>query len=85
MRHCVFCGRPIVRQTETTWKCGGCGLAYGQHLMTDRDLWRAFRRRALAVLTVERVTKTDEEIRPGVGVLLAAVLQRLADESGDTG
>ena len=79
MKKCVFDGAPITRVSATQWKCGGCGLPYGAVLMTDKDVWKEFRRRALPVIESLRDDNTDADIRPLLGVVLTAVLKEMAE------
>ena len=75
-KRCVFDGGFLIRRTQTQWRCGQCGLPYGKGLMQDKEAWHEFRRKAKLVLGIERLTKTDEEIRPMLGVLLSGVIMK---------
>lgn len=82
MKRCVWDGGMLHRKTESRWTCGKCGMHYGFGLMTNKDAWKEFRRRATAAIAAERATgKPDFVIRPDIGATLAAIMQQMKREN----
>ncbi len=74
-KRCVWDGGPLQQKTVTRWVCGTCGLSYARDLIGDKTAWKEFRRRARAAIDAEKLQRPGEDLRPMIGVTLAAVLE----------
>lgn len=78
-KRCVWDGGPLNQKTATQWVCGTCGLPYGVVLMTDKEAWKEFRRRARRAIEAERMqAQPGDDLRPMIGVTLAHVVEGMA-------
>ena len=84
MKRCPFDAAPINRETATMWRCSSCGMPFHAKLYLDRRLWSGFRKYAKLRLAVLRDEggMSDEEIRPGLGVVFKIAILDAQDAIG---